>query len=143
MATQKKHVFLQNMSNIWFELNCVQGFLQNRKLSGNEKENNNQIKTECSNCTHRLFLISVLCNYFARENHNYPFCSPAFTLKLFFDVHIITYAFLKVNALSTIWFAQYNCTKRGSCPPTESSLISPSYVIWFKKTNPEFLFYGL
>ena len=47
---------------------------------GNEKENNSQFKTECSNCTHRLLLISVLCNYFARENHNYPFCSPAFIL---------------------------------------------------------------
>ena len=30
---------------------------------------------------HLPFRFSNLCNYFAHENHNYPFCSPAFILR--------------------------------------------------------------
>ena len=32
---------------------------------------------------HTLLLSSILCYDFARENHNYPFCSPAFFIRIF------------------------------------------------------------
>ena len=41
---------------------------------------NRQIKTECDKYSHILLCSFVLCDNFARENHNYPFCSPAFIL---------------------------------------------------------------
>ena len=32
---------------------------------------------------HLPFRFSILCNYFAHENRNYPFCSPAFVFIFF------------------------------------------------------------
>ena len=51
---------------------------------------------------HLPFRFSNLCNYFAHENHNYPFCSPAFVLRflenIFFPKVILTAFYKKINS---------------------------------------------
>ena len=47
-------------------------------------EKRNDIKEKQNVCnTHLPFHFSILCNYFAHENRNYPFCSPAFVFIFF------------------------------------------------------------
>ena len=41
------------------------------------------IKEQNVRCGHLSFRFSILCNYFAHENRNYPFCSPAFVLRFY------------------------------------------------------------
>ena len=41
------------------------------------------MKEQNVRCAHLSFRFSILCNYFAHENRNYPFCSPAFVLRFY------------------------------------------------------------
>ena len=42
---------------------------------------------------HLLFRSSILCNYFAHENRNYPFCSPAFVLEFYIEIILFQRSF--------------------------------------------------
>ena len=71
-------------------------------------EKRNDIKEKQNVCnTHLPFHFSILCNYFAHENRNYPFCSPAFVLRfcgnILFPQVILTAFIQKINSYFAIY----------------------------------------
>ena len=61
-----------------------------REVNSYNKNKIREIKEEQNvRGAHLPFRFSILCNYFAHENHNYPFCSPAFVFITYHNAPVI------------------------------------------------------